>query len=80
MDLNGILQKLAHCPCGREHRFDTKMVEIGHGVVDRVGALLTEAGFDLLAVYDERSFKEPAEDAQRWVLVARNKAIYQQNQ
>ena len=57
MDLNGILQKLAHCPCGREHRFDTKMVEIGHGVVDRVGALLTGADFGrrLLLVADDNT-------------------------
>ena len=41
--------------------------------------LLTEAGFDLLGVYDERRFTAPAEDAQRWVLVARNNAIHQQN-
>ena len=41
--------------------------------------LLTEAGFDLLAVYDERQFTDPAEDAQRWVLVARNRAIGQKN-
>ncbi len=41
--------------------------------------LLADAGFDLLAVYDERVFTSPADDAQRWVLVARNRAIYQQN-
>ncbi len=41
--------------------------------------LLTEAGFDLLAVYDERTFMAPKEDAQRWVLVARNRAIHQKN-
>lgn len=41
--------------------------------------LLTEAGFDLLGVYDERRFTDPAEDAQRWVLVARNNAIGQKN-
>ena len=41
--------------------------------------LLTEAGFDLLAVYDERRFTEPADDAQRWVLVAKNNAINQKN-
>ena len=41
--------------------------------------LLTEAGFDLLGVYDERRFTDPAEDAQRWVLVARNRAIGQKN-
>lgn len=42
--------------------------------------LLTEAGFDLLDVYDERQFTAPGEDAQRWVLVARNRAIYQRNE
>ena len=41
--------------------------------------LLTEAGFDLLAVSGERSFQEPTEDAQRWVLVAKNRAIHQKN-
>ena len=42
-------------------------------------SLLSEAGFDLLAVYDERRFTEPADDAQRWVLVAKNNAINQKN-
>lgn len=41
--------------------------------------LLEAAGFDLLAVYGERDFETPAADADRWVLVARNRAICQQN-
>lgn len=41
--------------------------------------LLTEAGFDLLAVYGEREFEPPTENAERWVFVARNRAINQQN-
>ena len=41
--------------------------------------LLQEAGFVPLAVYGERCFAPPAEDAQRWVFVARNRAIHQQN-
>ena len=41
--------------------------------------LLAEAGFDLLAVYGERDFEPPAADADRWVLVARNRAIAQRN-
>ena len=41
--------------------------------------LLAEAGFDLLAVYGERDFDAPAADADRWVFVARNRAICQQN-
>ncbi len=41
--------------------------------------LLREAGFDLLAVYDERSLAAPQDTTQRWVFVARNRAIAQQN-
>ncbi len=41
--------------------------------------LLMQAGFDLLAVYGERSFEPPTDTAERWVLVARNRAIFQQN-
>jgi len=42
-------------------------------------SLLTEAGFDLQAVYGERTFEAPAADADRWVLVARNRAVAQRN-
>ncbi len=41
--------------------------------------LLTQAGFDLLAVYDERTFNAPQDRTQRWVFVALNRAIAQQN-
>lgn len=41
--------------------------------------LLAEAGFDLLAVYGERSFDAPTAEAERWVFVARNRAICQRN-
>lgn len=41
--------------------------------------LLQEAGFDLLAVYGEREWDTPAPDADRWVFVARNRAIGQWN-
>ncbi len=41
--------------------------------------LLAEAGFDSLAVYGERCFDAPTADAERWVFVARNRAIYQRN-
>ena len=41
--------------------------------------LLAEAGFDLLGVYNEQTFTDPVDDAQRWVLVARNNAIGQKN-
>ena len=42
--------------------------------------LLDEAGFSLLAVYGERSFAAPEEQAERWVFVARNRAIGQENE
>ncbi len=41
--------------------------------------LLRDAGFDLLRVYGELSEDAPTEDADRWVFVTRNRAIYQQN-
>ena len=41
--------------------------------------LLEEAGFTLLGVYGERSPQPPEENADRWVFVARNRAIYQSN-
>ncbi len=41
--------------------------------------LLAESGFDLLAVYGEQNFEEPTADAERWVFVARNRAIHQRN-
>ncbi len=41
--------------------------------------LLTDAGFDLLGVYGEKRFEKPPADADRWVLVARNRAICQHN-
>ncbi len=41
--------------------------------------LLTEAGFDLLGLYGERSLDEPAPEADRWVFVARNRAVGQRN-
>ena len=41
--------------------------------------LLAGAGFDLLGVYGERSFTLPEPEADRWVFVARNRAVEQRN-
>ncbi len=41
--------------------------------------LLADAGFTVEAVYGERDFTAPGEDADRWVFVARNRAICQRN-
>ena len=45
MDLNQILNSLKNCPCGREHTFDTKVVEIGSGITPLTGKILEDAGF-----------------------------------
>ena len=45
MDLKKILHSLENCPCGREHKIVTEVVEIGHGVAKRCGEILAGAGF-----------------------------------
>lgn len=57
MDLQGILKKLENCPCGKEHTFETRAVEIGRGVAARVGGILKANGFgrSLLVVADDNT-------------------------
>ncbi|MBE6702810.1 MAG: sn-glycerol-1-phosphate dehydrogenase [Ruminococcaceae bacterium] len=59
MDLNGILNRLAHCPCGQTHTFDLRMAEIGPDVTERAGILLRRAGFGdrLLLVADDNTLR-----------------------
>ena len=59
MDLNKILNSLKNCPCGREHTFDTKVVEIGSGITPMTGKILTDAGFPkkVLVVSDRNEWK-----------------------
>ena len=59
MDLNKILNSLKDCPCGREHTFDTKVVEIGSGITARTGEILVAAGFPkkVLVVSDRNEWK-----------------------
>ena len=45
MDLKKILHSLENCPCGRKHTFVTEVAEIGHGVKERAGKILADAGF-----------------------------------
>ena len=40
MDLKKLLQDLKDCPCGQEHTFDTRCVEIEAGLTARAGAIL----------------------------------------
>lgn len=59
MDLNKILNSLKNCPCGREHTFDTNVVEIGSGITARTGEILAAAGFPkkVLVVSDRNEWK-----------------------
>ena len=57
MDLKRILKELENCPCGHKHTFEMEAVEIGHGVTQRAGELLLQAGFGkrLLLVADDNT-------------------------
>lgn len=59
MDLKKILHSLENCPCGKKHTFVTEVAEIGHGVTERAGRILTEAGFPkkVLIVSDENEMR-----------------------
>ena len=59
MDVNKLLSDLSGCTCGREHKCDTEIVEIGSGLVHKVGEILTNAGFPkkILAVADCNTVK-----------------------
>ena len=58
MDLEKLLSDLKNCPCGQEHTFDTRRVEIAPGIVSRAGAILREADFPtrLLVVSDRAAW------------------------
>ncbi len=57
MDLQKILDDLKDCPCGKEHTFATKVVEIGSGITAKTGEILLDAGFplDVLVVGDKNT-------------------------
>lgn len=57
MDLQKLLKSLENCPCGREHTFDTKVVEIFSGLTAHAGEILDRAGFpkNVLLVADENT-------------------------
>lgn len=57
MDLDNILKSLENCPCGKEHTFVTRVVEISSGASRRAGETLTAAGFpkNVLLVADRNT-------------------------
>lgn len=59
MDLKKILHSLENCPCGRKHTFVTEVAEIGHGVKERAGKILANAGFPkkVLIVSDDNAMR-----------------------
>jgi len=59
MDVTKLINDLSGCTCGREHKCDTEIVEIGSGLVHKVGEILTNAGFPkkVLAVADCNTVK-----------------------
>jgi glycerol-1-phosphate dehydrogenase [NAD(P)+] len=59
MDLNRLLDSLKNCPCGREHSFDTKLVEVGSGLVHKAGEILIKGGFPkkILLIADRNTLK-----------------------
>jgi hypothetical protein len=61
MDLKNLLKSLENCPCGREHTFDTKVVEIYSGLTKDTGKILLDAGFptNILLVADETNLTYP---------------------
>lgn len=59
MDIQKILSDLQNCPCGQEHTFDTRTVEIAPGLTARAGALLCAANFPkrILIVSDRPAWR-----------------------
>lgn len=59
MDIEKLLSGLKYCPCGREHGFDTKLVEIGSGIIAKTGELLDLVAFPkkMLLVADRNTLK-----------------------
>ena len=57
MDLVALKKSVENCPCGKEHRFDLKALEVDSGNVNRVGAILNANGFPkrVLVVADNNS-------------------------
>ncbi len=57
MEINSIVSQLQGCPCGRKHTVEIRAVEIGHGILERTGAILRNNGFpdNILVVADENT-------------------------
>lgn len=59
MDLEGLLSGLRDCPCGKKHSFDTKVIKIGSGILEKTGEILSCSGFQrkILVVADTNTLK-----------------------
>lgn len=59
MDIKKLISELEGCPCGRIHTADIKAVEIGHGMLSRVGTILDTNSFpkNILVVADHNTLR-----------------------
>ncbi len=59
MDLIALKKSMENCPCGKNHTFDLKALEVDSGILGRVGEILTVNGFPkrILLVADNNSFR-----------------------
>ncbi len=59
MDLNQLRKDMANCECGHAHDFDLAALEIGSGLIYKVGEILKNNDFPtrILFVADENSFR-----------------------
>jgi glycerol-1-phosphate dehydrogenase [NAD(P)+] len=59
VDLVALKKSVENCPCGKEHRFDLKALEVDSGNLSRVGEILVANGFPkrILVVADANSLR-----------------------
>ena len=59
MDLDALSKRMANCECGQAHNFDLEALEVGHGMLSRVGEILKKNDFPrrILMVADGNSYR-----------------------
>lgn len=59
MDLKKIVSDMENCECGLEHKIDLETLEVGEGIIVKVGDILKKGGFPtkILMVADVNSYR-----------------------
>lgn len=59
MDLKKIVADMANCECGLEHKIELETLEVGEGIIVKVGDILKKGGFPtkILMVADVNSYR-----------------------